>query len=90
MISAKKAKEKVIKSISKRGYIKKIKEHIEDAIDDNYFECTVTITEYDDIDYSLTKTVFHILRYFEYYGYNVIIVNRESKAAVFNIEWHRT
>lgn len=90
MITAKKAKEKIIKSISKSYYIKKIKQHIEDAIDDRFFECNVTITKDDNIDWDMNKTFYHILRYFEYYGYNIIVVNRERNEVIFNISWHRT
>jgi trehalose/maltose hydrolase-like predicted phosphorylase len=89
MITAKKAKEQIIKSISKSYYIKKIKQHIEDAIDDRFFECTVTITQDDNIDWDMNKTIFHILRYFEYYGYSVTVVKRECDEVVINISWHR-
>lgn len=90
MITAKKAKEKVIKSISKSYYIRKIKEHIEDAIEDRFFECTITITNDDKIDWDMNKTVFHILRYFEHYGYIVTIMDKKRDEVIVNISWHRT
>ena len=90
MITAKKAKEKVIKSVHKRTYIKKIREQIEDAIEDGYFERIVTIDEYDDIDYDINKTLFHILRYFEYYGYEVIVHVKEKNRLVIEVRWHNS
>ena len=90
MITAKKAKEQIIKSISKRKYIKKIKQHIEDAINNRFFECIVTITENDDIDWAMNKTIFHILRYFEHYGYSVTIIDRKCDEVVINVSWHKT
>ena len=88
MISAKKAKEKVIKSISKRSYIKKIKSQIEDAIEDGYFDCVIIIDEHDDIDTDTLKTLFHILRYFEYYGYAVTLRERTDKRIVIQVAWY--
>lgn len=89
MITAKKAKEKIIKSISKRKYIQKIKQHIENAIKYRFFECNVTITKDDVIDWDMNKTLFHIFRYFEYYGYSITVVNREQDKAILNVSWHR-
>ena len=90
MITAKKAKEKVIKSISKNYYIRKIKKHIKDVIEDRFFECTITITNDDGIDWDMNKTVFHILRYFEHYGYIVSILDKKCDEVIVNISWHRT
>ena len=59
-------------------------------IEDRFFECTITITNDDKIDWDMNKTVFHILRYFEYYGYIVTIMDKKCDEVIVNISWHRT
>ena len=87
MITAKKAKEKIIKSISERKYIQKVKASILNAINEYQFRCYVTIDEYDDIDVDIHTTTICILKYFEYYGYDCFIRERTDKTASIVIRW---
>lgn len=87
MITAKKAKEKIIKSISKRKYINKCKEAINKAIANYQFECNVKIDEYDDIDVDIYTTTICILKYFGYYGYDGFIRECTGKTASIVIRW---
>ena len=87
MITAKKAKEKIIKSISKRKYINKCKEAIDKAIANYQFECNVKIDEYDDIDVDIHTTTICILKYFGYYGYDGFIIDCTGKTASIVIRW---
>ena len=87
MITAKKAKERIIKSISKRKYINKCKEAINKAIANYQFDCNVKIDEYDDIDVDIHTTAICILKYFGYYGYDGYIRESTSKSASILIKW---
>lgn len=88
MISAKKAKEKIIKSISKKKYIQKVKALINCAIFEYQFGCDVTIDEYDDIDVDIITTSRCIVNWLEHYGYRATIVNRDSKRCTIEISWN--
>lgn len=87
MITAKKTKEQIIKSISKRKYIQKVKALINYAISEYQFICEVTIDEYDDIDVDMITTSRCIVNWCEYYGYRAVIVNRDSKKCTIEIDW---
>ena len=87
MITAKKAKEKIIKSISKRKYINKCKEAIDKAIANYQFDCNVKIDEYDDIDIDIHTTAICILKYFGYYGYDGFIKEYTANTASIVIIW---
>lgn len=88
MISAKKAKELIIKSVSKKKYIQKVKALINCAISEYQFGCNVTIDEYDDIDVDIITTSHCIVNWLEYYGYRATIVSRDSKKCTINISWN--
>ena len=88
MITAKKAKENIIKSISKRKYIKKVVEVIYIAINEHQFRCDVTIDEYDDIDVDMITTSRCIVNWLEHYGYRATIVSRDSKKCTIEISWN--
>ena len=87
MITAKKAKEQIIKSISKKKYIQKVKASILNAINEYQFRCDVTIDEYDDIDVDIHTTTICILKYFGYYGYDGFIRECTDKTASIVIRW---
>lgn len=87
MIIAKKAKEQIIKSISKRKYIQKVVALIYCAISEHQFRCDVTINEYDDIDVDIHTTAICILKYFGYYRYDGYIIESTSKSASIRIKW---
>lgn len=88
MITAKKAKENIIKSISKKKYIQKIKKLINCAISEYQFSCDVTINEYDDIDVNVITTSRCIINWLEHYGYRATIVSRDSKRCTIEISWN--
>lgn len=88
MITAKKAKEQVIKSISKKKYIEKVEALIYAAIDEYQFKCEVTIDKHDDIDVDMITTSRCIVNWLEQYGYKVIILRRDSKECTINISWN--
>lgn len=88
MITAKKAKEKIIKSIAKRKYINKCKEAIDKAIANYQFDCNIKIDEYDDIDVDIRTTAICILKYFGHYGYDGFIRECTSKSANITIRWN--
>ena len=88
MISAKKAKEQIIKSISKKKYIQKVKALINCAISEYRFTCDVTIDEYDDIDVDIITVSRCVINWLEHYGYRVIILSRDSKKCTINISWN--
>lgn len=88
MITAKKAKEQIIKSISKKKYIQKVKALIYVAIDEYQFNCDVTINEYDDIDVDIITASRCVVNWLEHYGYKVIILSRDSKKCTINISWN--
>ena len=88
MITAKKAKEKIIKSISKRKYIQKVKASILNAINKYQFRCDVTIDEYDDIDVDMITTSSCVVNWLEHYGYRATIVTRDSKKCTIEISWN--
>ena len=87
MITAKKSKEKIIKSIAKRKYINKCKEAIDKAIANYRFDCNIKIDEYDDIDVDIYTTAVCILKYFGYYGYDGFIREYTDKTASIIIKW---
>lgn len=87
MITAKKAKESIIKSISKKKYIKKCKEAVHKAIANYQFDCDVKIDEYDEIDVDIHITAICILKYFGYYGYDGFIKECTGKTASIVIRW---
>ena len=88
MITAKKAKEQIIKSISKKKYIQKVEELVNYAISKYRFSCDVTINEYDDIDVDIITTTRCIINWLEHYGYDVIIIRKGSKECTINISWN--
>lgn len=88
MMSAKKAKEYVIKSISKRKYIQKVEAAIYVAINEYQFRCNITIDEYDDIDIDMITTSRCVVNWLEHYGYRATIVNRDSKKCTIEISWN--
>ena len=88
MITAKKAKEKIIKSISKRKYIQKVKASILNAINEYQFRCDVTIDEYDDIDIGIFTTSHCVVNWLQHYGYRAAIVTRDSKKCTIEISWN--
>lgn len=87
MINAKKAKEKVIKSISKSYYIKDAEKAIKRAIESCRFTCDIEISEYSDIDIGVYDTAILILKYFEYYGYDGYIRESNEHKASICIKW---
>lgn len=88
MITAKKAKELIIKSISKRNYINKVIAAIYIAINENQFRCSVTIDEYDNIDEDTITASRCIVNWLEHYGYRATIVSRDSKKCTIEISWN--
>lgn len=88
MINAKKAKEQIIKSISKKKYIQKVEALVDCAISEYRFSCDVTIDEYDDIDIDIITTARCIINWLEHYGYGAIIIRRDSKECTINISWN--
>lgn len=88
MIKAKDAKEKIIKSVSKKKYIQKVKALITCAISEYQFRCGVTIDEYDDIDVDMITTSRCVINWLEHYGYRAIIVSRDSKRCTIEISWN--
>lgn len=88
MISAKKAKENIIKSISKKKYIQKVEALINYAISEYRFTCDVTIDEYDDIDVDIITTSRCVINWLEHYGYRATIVMRDSKKCTIEISWN--
>ena len=88
MIIAKKAKEQIIKSISKKKYIQKVKALINCAISEYQFRCDVTINEYDDIDVDIITTSRRIVNWLEHYGYRATIVTRDSKKCTIEVSWN--
>lgn len=88
MISAKQAKEKIIKSIVKRKYIQKVESAINYAISEHQFRCDVTIDEYDNIDLDIITTSRCVINWLEYYGYRAVIVSRDSKKCTIEISWN--
>ena len=88
MIIAKKAKEQIIKSISKRKYIQKAVALIYCAINEHQFRCDVTIDEYDDIDVDIITTSRRIVNQLEHYGYRAAIITRDSKKCTIEISWN--
>ena len=88
MITAKKAKEIIIKSISKRKYIQKVVALIYTAINEHQFRCYVIIDEYDDIDVDMITTSRCVVNWLEHYGYKATIVNRDSKKCTIEISWN--
>ena len=87
MMSAKKAKEYVIKSISKRKYIKDAEKAVKRAIESCKFTCDIEISEYNDIDISVFNTAVLILKYFGYYGYDGYIRESNEHKASICIKW---
>jgi hypothetical protein len=88
MITAKKAKEQIIKSISKKKYIQKVEALIHAAINEYQFRCDVTIDEYDDIDVDMITTSRCVVNWLEHYGYRATIVSRDSKRCTIEISWN--
>lgn len=88
MMTAKKAKEYVFKSISKRKYIQKTRNAIALAVSEYQFRCDVTIDEYDDIDVDIITTSRCIVNWLEHYGYRATIVTRDSKKCTIDISWN--
>ena len=88
MINAKKAKEQIIKSISKKKYIEKVESLIYCAISEYQFRCDVTIDEYDDIDVDIITTSRCSVNWLEHYGYRAAIITRDSKKCTIEISWN--
>lgn len=88
MIIAKKAKEQIIKSISKKKYIQKVKALINCAISEYRFTCDATIDEYDDIDVDIITVSRCVINWLKHYGYRVIVLSRDSKKCTINISWN--
>lgn len=88
MITAKEAKQKIIKSISKKKYIKVVEASIYCAIIEDKFSCTINIDEYDDIDENIITTSRNIVNWLEHYGYRATIVSRDSKKCTIDISWN--
>ena len=88
MITAKKAKEKIIKSISKKKYIQKVEALVNCAISEYRFSCDVTIDECDDIDVDIITTTRCIINWLEHYGYRATVVSRDSKRCTIEISWN--
>lgn len=88
MITAKEAKEKIIKSISKKKYIQKVKALIHCAISEYQFRCSATIDEYDDIDVDMITTSCCIVNWLQHYGYIAKIITRDSKKCTIEISWN--
>ena len=88
MITAKKAKEQIIKSVSKKKYIKKVEHKIISAIAIYQFRCDVTIDEYDDIDVDIITTSRCVVNWLEHYGYRAAIVTRDSKKCTIEVSWN--
>lgn len=87
-MTAKKAKEYIIKSISKRKYIQKTRNAIALAISEYQFRCDITIDEYDDIDVDMITTSRCVVNWLQYYGYRATIVTRDSKKCTIDISWN--
>ena len=90
MITAKKAKEQIIKSISKKKYIQKVEALIYCAISEYQFRCDVTIDEYDDIDIDIDifTTSRCVVNWLQHYGYRAAIVTRDSKKCTIEVSWN--
>lgn len=88
MITAKKAKEKIIKSISERKYIKEIQKRIENCIECNQFRCVIDICEYDDIAVDIYTDALCVIKWLESYGYEVSIRVLNEKRAEINVSWN--
>ena len=88
MMTAKKAKEYIIKSISKRKYIQKTRNAIALAISEYQFRCDITIDEYDDIDVDMITTSRCVVNWLQHYGYRATIVSRDSKKCTIDISWN--
>lgn len=87
MIKAKDAKEQIIKSISIKEYINKVRAAIIIAITKHQFICEVVIEENDDIDVDMITTSRCIINWCEYYGYKAVIINRNNKKCIIEISW---
>ena len=88
MINAKKAKEKIIKSISKRKYIKEIQKRIKNCIECNQFRCVVDICEYDDIAVDIHTDALCVIKWLESYGYEASFRSLNEKRAEINVSWN--
>lgn len=88
MIKAKNARKKIIKDISKSGYIKNINDTIYAAIAAHKFDCTVEINEYDeDIEISISDTAVCAIKYLESLGYNAYIKTLDYKYVDISVSW---
>ena len=88
MITAKKAKEKIIRAISERKYIKEIQKRIENCIECNQFRCVVDICEYDDIAVNIYTDTLCVIKWLESYGYEASIRVLNEKRAEINVSWN--
>lgn len=88
MIKAENAKKKIIKDISKSGYIKNINDIIRAAIAAHKFDCTIEINEYDeDIEVSISDTAICAIKYLGSLGYNAYIKTLNYKYVEINVSW---
>lgn len=88
MIKAENARKKIIKDISKSGYIKDINDTIYAAIAAHKFNCTVEIDEYDeDIEVDMHTTAVCAIKYLESLGYNAYIKTLNDKYVEIRVSW---
>lgn len=88
MIKAENARKKIIKDISKSGYIKNINDTIYAAIAAHKFDCTIEINEYDeDIEVSISDTAICAIKYLGSLGYNAYIKTLDSKYVKISVSW---
>ena len=88
MIKAENARKKIIKDISKSGYIKNINDTIYAAISAHKFDCVVEIDEYDeDIEITIDRTAICAIKYLESLGYNAYIKTLNNKYAEIKVSW---
>lgn len=88
MIKAKDARNKIIKDISKSGYIKNINDTIRAAIAAHKFDCVVEITTNDeDIEITIHDTAICAIKYLGSLGYNAYITTFNNKYAEIMVSW---
>lgn len=88
MIKAENARKKIIKDISKSGYIKNINNTIYAAIAAHKFDCVVEITTNDeDIEITIHDTAVCAIKYLESLGYNAYIKTVNYKYIEISVSW---
>ena len=88
MIKAEIARKKIIRDISKSGYIKNINDTIRAAIAAHKFDCVVEITTDDeDIETTIHDTAMCAIKYLESLGYNAYIKIFNYKYVDISVSW---